>query len=43
MRGLGRSDKPQDVAAYAIANAVADVVGILDALELSTVHLVGHD
>jgi len=43
LRGFGRSDKPQDVAAYGFANPVADVVGTLDALGLSTVHLVGHD
>ncbi len=43
MRGFGRSDKPQDVGAYAIPNAVADVIGVLDALDISTAHLVGHD
>ena len=31
-RGFGRSDRPEGVAAYSLQNAVADVVGILDAL-----------
>jgi pimeloyl-ACP methyl ester carboxylesterase len=43
LRGFGRSDKPQEVAAYAFANPVADIVGMLDALGLSRAHLVGHD
>lgn len=43
LRGFGRSDKPQDVSAYAFQNSVADVLGVLDQLGLSRVHLVGHD
>ena len=43
LRGFGRSDKPQQVEAYALPNAVADVVGIIDALEIASAHLVGHD
>jgi pimeloyl-ACP methyl ester carboxylesterase len=43
MRGLGRSGQPEDVAAYALRHAVADVAAILDALGLQTAHLVGHD
>jgi pimeloyl-ACP methyl ester carboxylesterase len=31
-RGFGRSDRPEGVAAYSLQNAVADLVGILDAL-----------
>src|SRR5213593_3090055 len=43
MRGFGRSDKPKEVSAYALTNAVSDVVGILDALEIPSAHVVGHD
>jgi pimeloyl-ACP methyl ester carboxylesterase len=43
MRGFGRSSRPQEVAAYARANAVADVTGVLDALGIQTAHVVGHD
>jgi pimeloyl-ACP methyl ester carboxylesterase len=43
MRGFGRSDKPQEVSAYALTNAVSDVVGILDALEIPSAHVVAHD
>jgi pimeloyl-ACP methyl ester carboxylesterase len=43
LRGFGRSDKPESVEAYELPNAVADVVGILDALELPSAHIVGHD
>ena len=31
LRGFGRSDRPEGVAAYSLQNAVGDVVGILDA------------
>lgn len=43
MRGLGRSDRPEDVTSYALPNVVADVAGILDALGLESAHVVGHD
>jgi pimeloyl-ACP methyl ester carboxylesterase len=43
LRGLGRSDRPEEVAAYAIPNAVADVVGILDALGIDAADIVAHD
>jgi pimeloyl-ACP methyl ester carboxylesterase len=43
LRGLGRSDRPEDVAAYSMQNAVADVVGILDALSIEKADIVGHD
>src|SRR5216683_4450418 len=43
MRGFGRSERPEDVAAYGLRNAVADVAGILDALGIKTAHIVGHD
>jgi pimeloyl-ACP methyl ester carboxylesterase len=43
LRGLGRSERPADVGAYAVQNSVADVTGILDALGLDDAHVVGHD
>ncbi|HYZ57696.1 MAG TPA: alpha/beta hydrolase [Streptosporangiaceae bacterium] len=43
MRGFGRSDRPDGVAAYALRNAVVDVTGILDALGIEAAHVVGHD
>src|SRR3954453_12376627 len=43
MRGFGASDKPQSVDEYRLTRAVADLVALLDALDLRTVNLVGHD
>jgi pimeloyl-ACP methyl ester carboxylesterase len=43
MRGLGRSDKPQEVTAYKLSHAVADVIGILDHFGIEAAHIVGHD
>src|SRR3954447_22900781 len=43
LRGFGASDKPADVDAYRIHHSVADVVEILDALEIDSAHVVGHD
>jgi pimeloyl-ACP methyl ester carboxylesterase len=43
MRGFGRSERPAEVSAYALQNAVADVAGILNALGIETAHVVGHD
>jgi len=40
-RGHGRSDKPHDVAAYALATRVADVVGVLDHFGLDRAHVLG--
>jgi pimeloyl-ACP methyl ester carboxylesterase len=42
-RGYSPGARPAGVPAYAMANVVADTVGMLDALGLSTVDLVGHD
>lgn len=42
-RGYAGSDKPREVAAYRVERLAADVVGLLDALELPRAHLVGHD
>ena len=43
LRGLGRSDRPEGVAAYALPNAVSDVEKILDALGIDKADIVGHD
>ncbi len=40
-RGHGRSDKPHDAAAYAMPLRVADVVAVLDELQISRAHLLG--
>jgi len=42
-RGFGRSDRPEGVAAYSLQNAVADLVGILDALGIDAADIVAHD
>lgn len=43
MRDYGRSTGPDDPAAYTFFHIVADLVGLLDALGLSAVTVVGHD
>lgn len=43
LRGFGRSPQPADVGAYAVPAHVADVVGLLDTLQIPRAHLVGHD
>lgn len=43
LRGFGESDKPDDVAAYGVRTLLGDVRGILDALGVREVHVVGHD
>ncbi len=43
MRGRGRSDRPPDVADYALTKIVGDVIGIMDALGVQRAHVVGHD
>ena len=42
-RGYGRTDGPPEVADYCVAELIADVVGLLDALELPGATFVGHD
>jgi pimeloyl-ACP methyl ester carboxylesterase len=42
-RGFGRSDRPRDVAAYRADEVVADALGLLDALDVESAHVVGHD
>jgi pimeloyl-ACP methyl ester carboxylesterase len=43
MRGFGASDRPADVEAYRLTRAVADLVAVLDALDLERASVVGHD
>ena len=43
LRGFGESDKPEAVEEYALQRSVADVVAVLDALEIERAHIVGHD
>jgi pimeloyl-ACP methyl ester carboxylesterase len=40
-RGVGRSDKPHERAAYAMRLRVADAVGVLDAMGVQRAHFVG--
>ena len=42
-RGFGRSDRPEEVTAYSLQNAVADSVGILDALSIDAADIIAHD
>ena len=43
LRGFGQSDAPPERDAYKIDEFVEDLMAILDALEVRTVRLVGHD
>jgi pimeloyl-ACP methyl ester carboxylesterase len=43
LRGFGRSDRPEGVEQYAMANLVGDVLALLDALEVPRAAVVGHD
>jgi pimeloyl-ACP methyl ester carboxylesterase len=43
VRGFGATARPANVSAYAMRHLVADVVGVLDQLEIDRAHLVGHD
>src|SRR5262245_52074341 len=43
LRGFGESDRPEAAEDYAIARSVADVLAILDALEVPRANVVGHD
>jgi pimeloyl-ACP methyl ester carboxylesterase len=42
-RGYGRSDVPGDVRDYRVEELIADLHGLLDALELDSATFVGHD
>ena len=43
LRGYGRSDKPEDVAAYSMMFLAGDVLAILAAEKIDRAHFVGHD
>jgi pimeloyl-ACP methyl ester carboxylesterase len=43
LRGLGASDRPEEVDAYNLVFLLADVVGVLDQLDIERTHVVGHD
>ena len=43
LRGYNHSDKPDGVAAYHIDELVADVAGLVSALDREQAHVVGHD
>jgi pimeloyl-ACP methyl ester carboxylesterase len=43
LRGFGDSDKPESVAEYGVARSVADMVALLDGLDIERAHVVGHD
>ena len=43
LRGFGDSDRPQDVDSYGVARSVADMLAVLDALEVERAHVVAHD
>jgi pimeloyl-ACP methyl ester carboxylesterase len=43
LRGFGASDKPTDVSDYRIGRSVADMVAVLDELQIDRAHVVGHD
>ncbi|AOW92989.1 haloalkane dehalogenase [Rhodococcus sp. WMMA185] len=42
-RGYSPGARPDGVDSYGVDRLAADVIGLLDALDLDTVHLVGHD
>src|SRR3990170_6280658 len=43
LRGFGESDRPEEVADYRIRHSVADMLAVLDALEVERAQVVGHD
>lgn len=43
LRGCGESDRPTEVRAYQTPVLLADVIGLLDALQVRRTHLIGHD
>jgi pimeloyl-ACP methyl ester carboxylesterase len=43
MRGYGNSDRPEAIDQYTMFHLVGDLVGLLDALEVPTAVIVGHD
>jgi pimeloyl-ACP methyl ester carboxylesterase len=43
LRGFGESDAPEAVEEYALTRSVADMLAVLDALDVERAHVVGHD
>jgi pimeloyl-ACP methyl ester carboxylesterase len=43
LRGYGTTDAPEPAESYGMANQIADVIGLLDALDAEQAVLVGHD
>jgi pimeloyl-ACP methyl ester carboxylesterase len=43
LRGFGRSGRPEGKDNYHLANSVADVAAVLDAVGVPSAHVVGHD
>jgi pimeloyl-ACP methyl ester carboxylesterase len=43
LRGFGRSDKPNEVQAYALSALAGDVLGVMDDVGVEKAHVVGHD
>jgi pimeloyl-ACP methyl ester carboxylesterase len=43
LRGFGGSDKPTDVAAYALKHTVVDMLAVLEAVGAQRAHVVAHD
>jgi len=43
LRGFGESERPSTVDAYSLTHVVADVIGLLDALQIAACDIVAHD
>lgn len=43
LRGFGRSARPEGRDSYQLSNSVIDVAAVLDACQVETAHVVGHD
>jgi pimeloyl-ACP methyl ester carboxylesterase len=43
LRGFGESERPEAVEDYALRRSLANMLAILDALEVDRTHVVGHD
>ena len=43
LKGYGRSDKPESVSKYAIAEMAEDMLAVMDSAGIERAHLVGHD
>jgi pimeloyl-ACP methyl ester carboxylesterase len=43
MRGYGQTDRPEEIDQYTLLHLVGDIVGLLDALNVPTAVIAGHD